>query len=94
MRRQFEVNVFGAVSVAKAFLPRFRSRRRGFIINVTSMGGNDHHARNRLLLRQQIRASRHIRGHAFRNGAFRRLRDGALPRIFPDGMSGTIDGSN
>lgn len=39
MRRQFDVNVFGAVAVAKAFLPRFRSRRRGFIVNVTSMGG-------------------------------------------------------
>lgn len=39
MRRQFDVNVFGAVAVAKAFLPRFRGRRRGFIVNVTSMGG-------------------------------------------------------
>lgn len=39
MRRQFEVNVFGAVAVAKAFLPAFRERRRGFIVNVTSMGG-------------------------------------------------------
>ncbi|WP_276122022.1 oxidoreductase [Pararhizobium qamdonense] len=39
MRRQFDVNVFGAVAVAKAFLPRFRLRRRGFIVNVTSMGG-------------------------------------------------------
>lgn len=39
MRRQFDINVFGAVSVAKAFLPRFRARRRGFIVNVTSMGG-------------------------------------------------------
>jgi NAD(P)-dependent dehydrogenase (short-subunit alcohol dehydrogenase family) len=39
MRRQFEVNVFGAVAVAKAFLPKFRERRRGFIVNVTSMGG-------------------------------------------------------
>ncbi len=39
MRRQFEVNVFGAVAVAKAFLPAFRQRRRGFIVNVTSMGG-------------------------------------------------------
>ncbi|MGO7903001.1 SDR family NAD(P)-dependent oxidoreductase, partial [Rhizobium ruizarguesonis] len=33
----FDVNVFGAVSVAKAFLPRFRKRRRGFIVNVTSI---------------------------------------------------------
>lgn len=39
MRRQFDVNVVGAVAVAKAFLPRFRERRRGFIVNVTSMGG-------------------------------------------------------
>lgn len=39
MRRQFDVNVFGAVAVAKAFLPLFRERRNGFIVNVTSMGG-------------------------------------------------------
>ncbi|MCB4771246.1 oxidoreductase [Ancylobacter sp. Lp-2] len=39
MRRQFDVNVFGAVAVAKAFLPRFRERRHGFIVNMTSMGG-------------------------------------------------------
>lgn len=39
MRRQFDVNVFGAVAIAKAFLPRFRARRSGFIVNVTSMGG-------------------------------------------------------
>ncbi len=39
MRRQFDVNVFGAVAVARAFLPRFRQRRSGFIVNVTSMGG-------------------------------------------------------
>ena len=39
MRRQFDVNVFGAVAIAKAFLPHFRERRSGFIVNVTSMGG-------------------------------------------------------
>ncbi|NLI27698.1 MAG: oxidoreductase [Acetobacter sp.] len=39
MHRQFDVNVFGAVAIAKAFLPRFRERRSGFIVNVTSMGG-------------------------------------------------------
>ncbi|MBS1060606.1 MULTISPECIES: oxidoreductase [Gluconobacter] len=38
MRHQFDVNVFGAVAIAKAFLPRFRERRSGFIVNVTSMG--------------------------------------------------------
>lgn len=39
MRRQFDVNVFGAVAVMKAFLPFMRQRRRGHIINITSMGG-------------------------------------------------------
>ncbi|WP_208248050.1 oxidoreductase [Rhizobium sp. T1470] len=39
MRRQFDVNVFGAVAIAKAFMPLFRERRSGFIVNVTSMGG-------------------------------------------------------
>ncbi|QXI26621.1 oxidoreductase [Pseudomonas vanderleydeniana] len=39
MRRQFDVNVFGAVAVTKAFVPYFRQRRRGHVINITSMGG-------------------------------------------------------
>ncbi|WP_422777032.1 oxidoreductase [Pseudomonas mediterranea] len=39
MRRQFDVNVFGAVAVIKAFLPYFRTRRAGHILNITSMGG-------------------------------------------------------
>ena len=39
LRQQFEVNVFAAVAMTKAFLPSFRERRRGHIINITSMGG-------------------------------------------------------
>lgn len=39
MRRQFDVNVFGAVAMMKAVLPFMRRRRRGRIINITSMGG-------------------------------------------------------
>ncbi|HVR50218.1 MAG TPA: oxidoreductase [Pseudorhodoferax sp.] len=38
-RRQFDVNVFGAVAVMQAFLPFMRGRRRGHIVNITSMGG-------------------------------------------------------
>jgi NAD(P)-dependent dehydrogenase (short-subunit alcohol dehydrogenase family) len=37
--QQFEVNVFGAVAVIKAVLPFMRQRRRGRILNITSMGG-------------------------------------------------------
>lgn len=36
---QFNVNVFGAVAVIKAFLPYFRTRSAGHILNITSMGG-------------------------------------------------------
>jgi len=39
LRRQFDVNVFGAVAVIKAVLPGMRERRRGRILNITSMGG-------------------------------------------------------
>lgn len=39
MRRQFDVNVFGAVAMMKAVLPLMRARRRGHILNITSMGG-------------------------------------------------------
>lgn len=38
-RKQFDVNVFGAVAMIQAVLPYMRRRRRGHIINITSMGG-------------------------------------------------------
>jgi NAD(P)-dependent dehydrogenase (short-subunit alcohol dehydrogenase family) len=39
LRRQFEVNVFGAVAMIQAVLPAMRRRRAGHILNITSMGG-------------------------------------------------------
>jgi NAD(P)-dependent dehydrogenase (short-subunit alcohol dehydrogenase family) len=39
LRQQFDVNVYGAVAIIKAFAPLFRQRRTGHIINITSMGG-------------------------------------------------------
>lgn len=39
LRRQFEVNVFGAVAMIQAVLPSMRRRRAGHIFNITSMGG-------------------------------------------------------
>ncbi|PNU05582.1 oxidoreductase [Novosphingobium guangzhouense] len=39
LQRQFAANVFGPVAMMKALLPGMRDRRRGHIVNVTSMGG-------------------------------------------------------
>lgn len=39
IRAQFEVNVFGAIAVLQAVLPHMRARRRGRILNITSVSG-------------------------------------------------------
>jgi NAD(P)-dependent dehydrogenase (short-subunit alcohol dehydrogenase family) len=39
MRHQLDVNLFGAVAMMRAVLPSMRERRRGHIINITSMAG-------------------------------------------------------
>ncbi len=39
LREQFETNFFGLVALTKAVLPGMRRRRRGHIINVSSIGG-------------------------------------------------------
>lgn len=38
-RRQFEVNVFGLARLTQLVLPGMRARRRGTLVNVSSMGG-------------------------------------------------------
>jgi NAD(P)-dependent dehydrogenase (short-subunit alcohol dehydrogenase family) len=39
VERQFQVNVFGALRVSRAFLPGMRERRRGLVVYISSMTG-------------------------------------------------------
>jgi NAD(P)-dependent dehydrogenase (short-subunit alcohol dehydrogenase family) len=39
LRRMFEVNVFGPLYAIQAVLPHMRARRRGHIVNITSVSG-------------------------------------------------------
>jgi NAD(P)-dependent dehydrogenase (short-subunit alcohol dehydrogenase family) len=39
IRRMFEINVFGLTEVTKAVLPGMRTRKKGSIINISSIGG-------------------------------------------------------
>jgi NAD(P)-dependent dehydrogenase (short-subunit alcohol dehydrogenase family) len=38
-RRNFDVNVFGALNVLRAALPTLRAQRRGHVFNISSIGG-------------------------------------------------------
>src|SRR6202007_429037 len=39
VRRLYETNVFGLLHVTRAALPAMRERRRGHVINISSVGG-------------------------------------------------------
>ena len=39
IRKQFDTNVFGVMTVCREILPIFRERKKGVIVNVASMGG-------------------------------------------------------
>ena len=39
IKRQFDTNVFGLMSVTRAFLPHFRANGTGMFLNVSSIGG-------------------------------------------------------
>ena len=76
LRRQFDVNVFGAVAVAQAFLPQLRARRAaGSIIHPVDLGAPCR-AVHCAVQRVEVRPARARRRAARRAGA-RRNRGGA-----------------
>ena len=98
LRRQFEVNVFGAVAMIQAVLPFMRKRRAGHILNITSMGGiitlpglSYYHGSKFALegisesLGKEVRGSRH-QGHRDRAGRLPHRLGGPV-----DGARGAID---
>ena len=89
MRRQFEVNLFGAVAMIQAVLP-YAAPPRSYPQHHFH-GRLHHHARHRLLLRQQVRPGR----------GFRSLGQGwpasaspspPWPRLLPHRLGGPLDG--
>lgn len=40
IRRQYHVNVIGLLDTTKALIPHFRTRKKGMIINISSVGGH------------------------------------------------------
>jgi hypothetical protein len=93
LRRQFDVNVFGAVAMMKAVLPGMRERRFGRIINITSMAGLVGAAGCQLLLWQQVRAGRDLGGAGQGSEQPGHPRHGGRARLVPDRLGGALDGT-
>jgi short-subunit dehydrogenase len=83
MRSQFEVNLFGAVAIIKAVLPRLRERRSGHIINISSMAGFVGPAGHSLLCSEQIRDRRPVRSTGRGGQGPRRESHSPRARVLP-----------
>ena len=84
VRRQFETNVFGLLRMCQLVLPSMRQRGKGRIVNVSSMGGELHLSRRRLLPRHQVRRRGVVRRPPVRGRRLRRRRDGRPAGNHPD----------
>jgi NAD(P)-dependent dehydrogenase (short-subunit alcohol dehydrogenase family) len=67
VRRMFEINVFGLSRMIQAVLPGMRKRRKGCIVNISSLAGLRSAPALGLLQRDQVCGRRFVRG-AFAGG--------------------------
>ena len=61
VRRMFEINVFGMSRMIQAVLPGMRQRRKGFIVNISSLGRTAFCAGAGILQRDQVCGRRFVR---------------------------------
>lgn len=54
VRKQFETNLFGLINVTKEVLPGMRARRKGHVVNISSLGGFGRIRCHRLLSRDEV----------------------------------------
>jgi NADP-dependent 3-hydroxy acid dehydrogenase YdfG len=93
VRTMFDTNVFGLIDVIKAVLPGMRERRRGHIINLSSIGGLVSFAATGYYHATEIRPGRPVRFARHRVGAAQHQGHGGrartLPPTSPAALSGT-----
>jgi NAD(P)-dependent dehydrogenase (short-subunit alcohol dehydrogenase family) len=74
VRRQFDVNVLGALAVTQSFLPDMPARRAGRIVNISSVLGRFTLPWHRRLRSHQVRPRGHLGRAARRAGTLRHRR--------------------
>ncbi|MFT0167547.1 SDR family NAD(P)-dependent oxidoreductase [Paraburkholderia mimosarum] len=78
IRAQFDANAFGLFALTRAVLPGMRARRKGHVINITSVAGlagfpgSGYYAASKQAIKQYILVPKETKGHEGNGGAERK----------------------